>query len=264
MPDWPAETRRAAQRYGIDPERFYRQIKLESANFAEDVISGHRKGGSGEIGIAQMMPTTARGWGVNPYDPLASLDMAAKQMARMIHQYGGPVGGWVKAIIGYNAGEGTLKTWSGDPKKLPSHTQKYLSIVLGEKWESGTEDSIIPTIPGLTDLPGLIRDLPGNIASSLLDPDAFAQFIWDTIEGIRDKIKEYIAEGGKALASKIGGPVVFSVLAFALINFGILGLAIAGVSAAFRSRPGQAGTAVAGAVGGPQVKAGLAVAGAVL
>ena len=58
----------AARKFGIDPIRFQRQIGAES------VFNPGARSGSGAVGIAQIMPGTARGWGVNPNDPLASSD----------------------------------------------------------------------------------------------------------------------------------------------------------------------------------------------
>ena len=73
----------AAQKYGIDPDRYSRQIGAES-NFNPGAHSG-----AGAVGIAQIMPATARGWGVNPNDPIASLDASARAMSRYLKSYGG-------------------------------------------------------------------------------------------------------------------------------------------------------------------------------
>ncbi|HYZ62026.1 MAG TPA: lytic transglycosylase domain-containing protein [Acetobacteraceae bacterium] len=116
MADYVAEARRAARRYGIDPGVFVRQIRQESG-FNPGAVSP-----AGAIGIAQIMPATARGWGVNPRDPTAALDAAARNMAKYVRQYGG----YRNALIAYNAGPGAVGRGS-----LPAETQNYIKTILG-------------------------------------------------------------------------------------------------------------------------------------
>lgn len=120
--DWEAYARAAAQREGLDPDLFSAQIRQES-NFNPDARSG-----AGAIGIAQIMPGTAAGWGVDPTDPRASLDAAAREMARYKKQYGS----LRNALIAYNAGPGRVG------KPLPAETQQYINIILGGKKDHGT------------------------------------------------------------------------------------------------------------------------------
>jgi hypothetical protein len=115
MADYRAETRRAAARYGLDPNIFARQINQESG------FNPNARSPKGAIGIAQIMPDTAKGWGVDPTDPIASLNAAAKNMARYVKQYGS----YRNALVAYNAGPGYVG------KALPAETQKYLKIILG-------------------------------------------------------------------------------------------------------------------------------------
>lgn len=115
MPDYRAEARRAAQRHGLDPDVFSRQIQQESG------FNPHARSPAGAQGIAQIMPATAKGWGVNPSDPIASLDAAAKNMRRYVDQYGS----YKNALVAYNAGPGRV----GGP--LPAETQNYIKTILG-------------------------------------------------------------------------------------------------------------------------------------
>jgi hypothetical protein len=115
MADLQTLARRKAQKYGLDPNVFERQIRQESG-FNPNAVSP-----AGAIGIAQIMPATARGWGVNPRDPNAALDAAARNMARYVKQYGG-----IKnALVAYNAGPGRVGG------KLPAETQNYIKTILG-------------------------------------------------------------------------------------------------------------------------------------
>jgi soluble lytic murein transglycosylase-like protein len=81
------EARKAARRHGLNPDIFERQINQESG-FAPDVISGRRKSSAGAQGIAQFMPATARGMGVNPLNPTQALDGAARLMSSYVKKYG--------------------------------------------------------------------------------------------------------------------------------------------------------------------------------
>jgi hypothetical protein len=118
--NYRAATRRAAQRYGLDPNVFMRQIQQESG-FRPGAVSP-----AGAIGIAQIMPATARSWGVDPRNPLAALDAAAKNMARYVKQFGS----YRDALIAYNAGPGAVG------HSLPAETQGYIATILGGRTPS--------------------------------------------------------------------------------------------------------------------------------
>jgi soluble lytic murein transglycosylase-like protein len=108
--DYRAIAKQKAEKYGLLPEVFLRQITQESG------FNPNVKSPAGAIGIAQIMPGTASDWGVNPNDPVASLDAAARNMAEYINSYGGnatkdPVkvrSAYEKALQAYNAGPGSV------------------------------------------------------------------------------------------------------------------------------------------------------------
>jgi hypothetical protein len=116
MANYRAEARRAAQRYGLDPNVFERQIQQESG-FNPTIRSP-----AGAVGIAQIMPATARGWGVNPLDPKASLDAAARNMASYVKKYGS----YENALRAYNAGPGAIQASKGY-----AETNNYVRTILG-------------------------------------------------------------------------------------------------------------------------------------
>jgi hypothetical protein len=116
MANYQDAARQAARRYGLDESVFLRQIRQESG-FNPNAVSP-----AGAIGIAQIMPATARGWGVNPHDPHASLNAAAKNMASYVKKYGS----YRNALIAYNAGPGAVGRGS-----LPAETQNYIKTILG-------------------------------------------------------------------------------------------------------------------------------------
>jgi len=86
---------------------------------------------AGAIGIAQIMPATAQGWGVDPHDPVASLKAAANAMA----WYQGHYGSYEKALACYNAGCSTLEYAESHCSNyyycLPGQTQHYITAIMG-------------------------------------------------------------------------------------------------------------------------------------
>jgi hypothetical protein len=116
IPDYRAAARRAAKRYGINPDLFERQIGAESGF---DPKAGSRAGAQG---IAQFMPGTARGMGVNLHDNRVTddLDGAARLMAQNLKKFGN----WRDALVAYNAGPGRVG------KPLFPETSAYISRIL--------------------------------------------------------------------------------------------------------------------------------------
>jgi soluble lytic murein transglycosylase-like protein len=111
---------------GIPPDLFVRQINQESG-FNPDSLSP-----AGAEGIAQFMPDTADGLGINPWNPVDALQGAAQLMARYQHNYGGD---YAKALAAYNGGSGTLQycmTHFGSRwfSCEPAETQAYIQQVI--------------------------------------------------------------------------------------------------------------------------------------
>jgi hypothetical protein len=94
--------RQKAKKYGIDEELFLRQINQESG-FRPSV-----KSGAGAIGLGQIMPGTAKGWGVKQEDllnPEVNLDLAAKIMQKNLKTYNND---YTLALAAYNGGAGAI------------------------------------------------------------------------------------------------------------------------------------------------------------
>jgi soluble lytic murein transglycosylase-like protein len=116
-----------AIKYGISPVYFVRQI------YAESGFNPNAYSPAGAVGIAQFLPSTAAGLGINPYDPVSALDGAAKYMARLSNQFGGD---YAKALAAYNAGSGTVQNainrgganWLS---LMPYETQIYINKITG-------------------------------------------------------------------------------------------------------------------------------------
>ena len=121
MPDYREIARNAARAAGIDADLFERQIEAES-DFNPSAQSP-----AGARGIAQIMPTTAQGWGVDPMNPRAALNEAAKRMAGYQKQYGS----YRDALVAYNAGPGRVG------KPLYDETANYIKKIMGGRTDAG-------------------------------------------------------------------------------------------------------------------------------
>jgi soluble lytic murein transglycosylase-like protein len=138
--DFRQVAREKAKKYGLLPQVFERQIEAESG-FNPQAVSY-----AGARGIAQIMPATARGWGVNPDDPVAALDAAAKNMAAYTKTFlGGKSPGeetdpvklrqaTEKALRAYNAGPGAVEA-----SRKYAETNAYVNKIIGPDKFSFTE-----------------------------------------------------------------------------------------------------------------------------
>jgi hypothetical protein len=149
----------AARKVGLDEGLFVAQIEQESG-FDLDVITGRRKSSAGALGIAQIMPATAKGWGVDPLDPLAALTAAAKHMVGYLQQYGGDE---AKALAAYNAGPGNVAKYGGVPPF--AETQTYVSTILAKRGKTSGSASTSSSSPAAAAV-----DTAKGWGSSLLAP----------------------------------------------------------------------------------------------
>jgi soluble lytic murein transglycosylase-like protein len=114
--DWRAYAAEAAQKAGIDPALFQRQIQQESG------FDPNAHSGAGAQGIAQIVPSAHPG--VDPMNPKAALDYAANWMRQLTDRYGGDAR---KALAAYNAGPGAVDTYGGVPPF--EETQRYVKTI---------------------------------------------------------------------------------------------------------------------------------------
>jgi len=112
---------------GISPDYFVRQINNESG------FNPNADSPAGAVGIAQFLPGTAAGLGINPWDPIQALREAAQLMANYAHQYGGD---YAKALAAYNGGTGTVQNAVNNCGAnwlncLPGETRHYIYVIMG-------------------------------------------------------------------------------------------------------------------------------------
>ena len=79
----------------------------------------------GAMGLAQLMPGTARQLGVNAADPVANLVGGARYLRQLLDQFDGNV---EKALAAYNAGPGRVRSAGGIP--AIAETQAYVASIV--------------------------------------------------------------------------------------------------------------------------------------
>lgn len=116
-----------AKHHGLRPALFKAQIRQESG------FNPRARSRVGAQGIAQIMPGTAKAWRVNPMNPVAALNAAARNMARYVNTYKNQGHDQITAeklaLAAYNAGPGAVAKHNRVPKY--PETQNYVKSILG-------------------------------------------------------------------------------------------------------------------------------------
>lgn len=121
----------AANAAGI-PASLLAALLSEESGFNPSALSS-----AGAVGIAQFMPATAAGLGVNPYDPASAINGAANLIASYVKQFGS----YADALAAYNSSSGAVEKYGGIPPY--PETQAYVKNVL--------------TNAGITNLKGVVK-----------------------------------------------------------------------------------------------------------
>jgi soluble lytic murein transglycosylase-like protein len=119
----------AATRYGVDESIVRAIIHAESA-FNPNALSR-----VGAQGLMQLMPATARRFGVgNAFDPAQNIHGGVQYLAFLLKRFNGDLR---LVAAGYNAGEGAVDKYRGVPPY--SETQRYVERVtlLADRYRSG-------------------------------------------------------------------------------------------------------------------------------
>ncbi|MDE3122063.1 MAG: lytic transglycosylase domain-containing protein [Paracoccaceae bacterium] len=109
----------AAAAHGVPQDLFLRLVQTESGWDPQAVSP------KGAVGLAQLLPDTARLMGVDAADPRQNLDGGARYLKLMYDRYGT----WRLAIAAYNAGPEAVSKHGGIPPY--AETQNYVVAILG-------------------------------------------------------------------------------------------------------------------------------------
>jgi len=110
----------AAARQRIDPRLIRVVMQIESA-FRPCAVSA-----KGASGLMQLMPATAREYGVSdPFNPRQNVGAGARYLRDLLDRYDGNL---TLALSAYNAGPGTVDLANGTPDIV--ETQKYVKSIL--------------------------------------------------------------------------------------------------------------------------------------
>jgi hypothetical protein len=155
----------AAQRYRINPALFRALVQQESGG------NQNARSKAGAIGETQLMPATARGLGVDPYNQQQNLDGGAKYLRQQLDRFGGDVR---KALAAYNAGPGAVQKYNGVPPY--AETQHYVATILANAGRAGAAPST-PSAPNVPGAPGTTTTVTPGVDNSLLRRQLVSQFL---------------------------------------------------------------------------------------
>ena len=109
----------AAAAHDVDANLVRAVIRVESA------FRPKARSHKGAMGLMQLMPATARQYGVlDAYDPAENIDAGVRHLRRLLDRYDVRL-----ALAAYNAGEGTVEKYGGIPPYR--ETRDYVRKVLG-------------------------------------------------------------------------------------------------------------------------------------
>jgi peptidoglycan DL-endopeptidase CwlO len=120
----------AASSNGI-PASLLAALLYHESRFEPNVVSS-----AGAEGIAQFMPTTAAGMGIDPTNPTQSIEGAAQLLGSYTRQFGS----YSDALAAYDAGSSAVERYGGIPPY--AETQAYVPAVLSLAGLSGQSPTV--------------------------------------------------------------------------------------------------------------------------
>jgi transglycosylase-like protein with SLT domain len=110
--------RRLAAEQGVDAKLVRAVIQVESG------YQPRARSSRGAMGLMQLMPATARHYGIrNPYDPASNIEAGIKHLRSLLERF--PL---ALALAAYNAGEAAVQRFGGIPPY--PETRFYISRIL--------------------------------------------------------------------------------------------------------------------------------------
>jgi cell wall-associated NlpC family hydrolase len=129
-PAYAGTIEQAASSNGI-PSSLLAALLYHESRFEPNVVSS-----AGAEGIAQFMPATAAGMGIDPTNPTQSIEGAAKLLGSYTRQFGS----YADALAAYDAGSSSVERYGGIPPY--AETQAYVPAVLSLAGLSGQSGAV--------------------------------------------------------------------------------------------------------------------------
>lgn len=123
--------RSAARRHGVPEDLFLRLVQQESG--WNPAAKSHK----GAIGLAQLMPGTARRLGVDPKNPRQNLEGGARYLRQQFDKFRS----WRLALAAYNAGPEAVRKHGGVPPY--QETTNYVRVIWGGKARAGAAKGLV-------------------------------------------------------------------------------------------------------------------------
>jgi hypothetical protein len=199
--DYRALASQIAAEEGVPADLFLKLVNQES-RFRPDALSP-----KGAMGLAQLMPGTAKDLGVDPSDPVQNLRGGARYLRQQLNTFGDPA----LALAAYNAGPGAVRKYGGIPPFR--ETQNYVSTILGGSapapsarvsTQGGQQMAMMEQRPaGLLDALGIQRRDPnaqGETALPFYQRESFG----NTLENLQLGLNRMTLRPDPNLAASIG------------------------------------------------------------
>jgi hypothetical protein len=119
MSMWEDRLKELCEQYEVEPDLARAVMRMESGGNPNAISH------AGAMGLMQLMPSTAKGLGVDPKDPERNLEGGIKYLSQLADKYNGD---YVKTLAAYNAGPSRVDSYGGIPP-FPE-TQRYVKNVL--------------------------------------------------------------------------------------------------------------------------------------
>lgn len=123
--DLMGDFEQASATYSV-PASLLAAVAKQESGFDPSAVSS-----AGAEGLMQIMPSTAAGLGVDPFDPSQAINGAAQLLSSYLNQYSGSV---PLALAAYNAGPGAVSEYGGVPPY--SQTQAYVADIMSSLGEA--------------------------------------------------------------------------------------------------------------------------------
>lgn len=109
-----------ARRYGVSARVIRALIEAESG------FNPAARSSSGAIGLMQLMPSTARSLGVNPFVPEQNIEGGVRYFSELLKMFGK----LDLALVAYNAGPGFAERFAAGLTPLYGETRRYVDRIL--------------------------------------------------------------------------------------------------------------------------------------